>query len=178
MPRTPYDKLRPRTGTGNVHVVVETPKGSQNKYKLDEKLGLFRLNRILFGGAMFPFDFGFIPGTRGGDGDPLDAIVLVDAPTFTGCVVRARLVGVLLARKEGKENHRIVTLPAVSKTFAHVRDIGDLTVGKLAEIEQFFRAILNVDGTEHELVGWGTREQADRIIQRGELKRPRPNGKR
>ena len=69
MPRSPYDKLRPRTGAGNVHVVVETPKGSQNKFKFDESLGLFRLNRILFGGAAFPFDFGFIPGTRGGDGD-------------------------------------------------------------------------------------------------------------
>lgn len=164
MPKGPFDRLRPMTSQGHLNVVVETPYGSQNKYKYDEKLGIFRLNRVLFSGAVFPFDFGFIAGTRGGDGDPLDAISLVSAPTFPGCVVRSRAIGVLLATKGGKENHRIVTVPLVGKTLASVRDIADLHVGKLGEIEQFFRAILNVDGLEHALLGFGGREEAERII--------------
>jgi len=165
-----WARLPPRTARGYVNVVVETPRGSQNKYKYDEKFGLFRLNRILFAGASFPFDFGFIAGTRGGDGDPLDAILLVDAPTFPGCIVRARPIGVLLAHKDGKPNHRVVLVPIVAKTMAGYRDIGDIPLGKLGEIEQFFRAVLNVDGLEHSLDGFGAREEAERIIVRSVTK--------
>ncbi|MCC6646801.1 MAG: inorganic diphosphatase [Polyangiaceae bacterium] len=166
MPRSPYDKLPARTSAGHFNVVVETPAGSQNKYKYDPKLGVFRLNRVLFSGASFPFDFGFVAGTRGGDGDPLDALVLAPAPMFPGCLVRARVLGVLLAKKAGKENHRVITTPVVAKRLQAVRGIEDLPVGRLAEIEQFFRAILNVDGQEHALLGFGGRDEAEAIITR------------
>lgn len=166
MPRSPYEKLPARTSAGYVNVVVETPAGSQNKYKFDPKLGVFRLNRILFAGASFPFDFGFVSGTLGGDGDPLDAIVIAPAPMFPGCLVRARVLGVLLAKKAGKDNHRVITVPVVAKRFQSVRELADLPVGRLAEIEQFFRAILNVDGQEHALLGFGGRDEAEKIIAR------------
>lgn len=164
MPRSPYEKLPARTSAGYFNVVVETPAGSQNKYKFDPKLGVFRLNRTLFGGAAFPFDFGFVSGTLGGDGDPLDAIVIAPAPMFPGCLVRARVLGVLLAKKTGKENHRIITVPVVAKPYLSVRELSDLPVGRLGEIEQFFRAILNVDGHEHALLGFGGRDEAESII--------------
>lgn len=163
---SPWERLAPTTPSGHVNVVVETPRGSQNKYKYDEKLGLFRLNRVLFSGAAFPFDFGFVPGTRGGDGDPLDAIVLTDHPTFPGCLVRVRPVGVLLASKDGRENHRIITVPVLAKPLATWRDVGDVPVGRLGELEQFFRAVLNVDGYEHALHGFAGRSRADDILVR------------
>ena len=162
------------TPSGHVNVVVETPRGSQHKYKYDEALGLFRLNRVLFAGASFPFDFGFVPGTRGGDGDPLDAIVLIDQPTFPGCLVRVRPLGVLLASKEGRDNHRIITVPVLSKPFATWRDVGDLPVGRLAEVEQFFRAVLNVDGYEHALHGFAGRARADAILKRAARRAGQP----
>lgn len=173
-PRSPYERLPSRTSAGYVNVVVETPAGSQNKYKFDPKLGVFRLNRTLFSGAAFPFDFGFVSGTLGGDGDPLDAIVIAPAPMFPGCLVRARVLGVLLAKKSGKDNHRIITVPVVAKPFTSVRDLNDLPVGRLGEIEQFFRAILNVDGQEHALLGFGGRDEAEAIIAKCSLKPGKP----
>lgn len=170
MPRSPYEKLPARSAAGYVNVVVETPAGSQNKYKFDPKLGVFRLNRTLFSGAAFPFDFGFVSGTLGGDGDPLDAIVIAPAPMFPGCLVRARVLGVLLAKKTGKDNHRIITVPVVAKPFLSVRELSDLPVGRLGEIEQFFRAILNVDGNEHALLGFGGRDEAEAIIAKASLR--------
>lgn len=164
---TPWDKLEARPGAGLINVVVETPRGSRNKYKYDTQLGLFRLNRVLFAGASFPFDFGYIPATRAGDGDPLDVLVLMDAPAFTGCLIHARPIGVLRATKNGKENHRLIAVSTEDKTWAAHRDLSDLPRKLLKEIEQFFSWILDVEGTEHKLLGWRGVAEAERIIQRG-----------
>src|SRR4051812_22835109 len=83
--------------TGRLQVVVDTPKGSRNKYKYDPERGVWRLGKALPLGAAFPFDFGFIPSTKGEDGDPIDALVIMDEPAFPGCVVSARLIGVIEA---------------------------------------------------------------------------------
>ncbi len=164
---TPWDKLAARPGPGLVNVVVETPRGSRNKYKYDTELGLFRLNRVLFAGATFPFDFGYIPATRAGDGDPLDVLVLMDAPAFTGCLIYARPIGVLRATKNGKENHRLVAVSTDDKTWATHRDLSDLPRKLLKEVEQFFSWILDVEATRHQLLGWRGVGEAERIIQRG-----------
>ncbi|MFO0561107.1 MAG: inorganic diphosphatase [Polyangiales bacterium] len=164
---TPWDKLEARPGPGLINVVVETPRGSRNKYKYDTQLGLFRLNRVLFAGASFPFDFGYIPATHAGDGDPLDVLVLMDAPAFTGCLIYARPIGVLRATKNGKENHRLIAVSTEDKTWAAHRDLSDLPRKLLKEIEQFFSWILDVEGTEHKLLGWRGVAEAERIIQRG-----------
>jgi inorganic pyrophosphatase len=166
MPKTPFDRLVPRPATNIIHVVVETPRGSRNKYKYDEKLGLFRLNRVLFAGASFPYDFGYVPGTLGGDGDPLDVLLLMDDPAFPGCVVRARPIGVLRAMKEGNENHRIIAVSSDAKTWANHRDLSDLPRRMLREVEQFFHSIQNVDGREHALNGWRGVAEAERVIDR------------
>jgi inorganic pyrophosphatase len=81
--------------TGALNVVVETPKGRRNKFKFDERLELFTLTKVLPSGAVFPFDFGYVPATKGEDGDPLDVLLLMDEPVFVGCLVAARLVGVI-----------------------------------------------------------------------------------
>jgi inorganic pyrophosphatase len=145
-----------------INVVVETPRGSRNKYKYDEKLGLFRLNRVLFVGASYPFDFGYVPGTRGGDADPLDVLLLMDEPAFPGCLVRARAIGVLRAKKLGRENHRIIAVSNDAKTWANYRDLSDLPRPLLSEIEQFFQSIHN---EEHNLLGFRGVAEAERVIE-------------
>src|SRR5262249_26353611 len=98
--------------TGLVHVIVDTPKGSRNKFKYDEALGLFRLGKVLPLGSSFPYDFGFIPATRAEDGDPVDILVFADEPTFCGCLVTVRLLGVIEAEQTEKgqtvRNDRLV----------------------------------------------------------------------
>src|SRR5436305_10642632 len=100
IPETPFDKLSAEgTTDGLVQVVIETPRGSRNKYKYDEERHLFRLNNVLPAGSSFPYDFGYIPGTKADDGDPLDVLVLMDQPAFTGCLIEARIIGVLEAEQ-------------------------------------------------------------------------------
>lgn len=162
--KTPFDRLSATSTRGSIHVVVESPTGSRNKYKYDPKLGLFRLNRVLPYEASFPFDYGFAPGTRSGDDDPLDVVLLSDAPTFPGCVVRARPVGVLRARKEGVVNDRLLAVPLVSRLYHDVHDLGDLSPGVLVSIDRFFRTILNIEGGEHQLGGFQNAAKAAQIV--------------
>src|SRR4030088_3128428 len=111
--RTPsFEKLSAYDGDDLI-VIIETPKGSQKKYAFEPRFGAFMLKGVLPVGAIFPFDFGFVPSTLGGDGDPLDVLVLLDEPTFAGCLVPARLVGVITARQQERdgpveENDRLI----------------------------------------------------------------------
>src|SRR5919199_5701638 len=91
---SPYARLSAFQGDSNVlNVIVDTPKGSRNKYKYDEELGIFRLSGVMPAGAVFPYDFGYVPSTLGEDGDPIDVLVLMDEPAFVGCLVPSRLIG-------------------------------------------------------------------------------------
>ena len=124
-------------------VVIETPKGSHNKYKYDDELGLFTFSGVLPEGMSFPYDFGFLPGTLGEDGDPLDVLLLMDSPAFCGCVVPSRLVGVIEAlqtERDGKteRNDRLVAIPVDCRVYGDCRTLRDLNKDRLHEIEQFF----------------------------------------
>jgi inorganic pyrophosphatase len=137
-------------GTVAVNVVVETPQGSCNKFEFDPGSGMFRLATAMPVGVTFPFEFGFIPSTLGEDGDPLDVLILIDAPTFVGCLVEARLVGVLEIRqtKKGKElrNDRIIAVAQASRRHATVRSLRDLSTELLEEIEHFFASYNQMKG--------------------------------
>src|SRR5262245_61465381 len=100
MAKAKASKVESRSDPGSVRVIIDTPKGSHNKYKFDEDERLFRLDRVLPAGMVFPFDFGYVPGTRGEDGDPLDVMVLMDEAAFVGCLVEARLIGVIEAEQK------------------------------------------------------------------------------
>ena len=130
--------------SSRVNVVIDTPRGSRNKYKYDESLGIFRLSRILPAGMQFPFDFGSIPRTAADDGDALDVLVLMDAPTFPGCLVEVRLLGVVRAKqKEGRKwirNDRLIAVAETPVNAPTVRTMGDVDGDRLREIEQFFVA--------------------------------------
>ena len=134
--------MAPRSASTSVHVIVDTPRGSRNKFKFDMQLQKFRLTKVLPAGMSFPFDFGYIPETAGEDGDPLDVLLLMDAPAFAGCVVECRLVGLLEAEQsEGDEtirNDRLVGVAIEARDYGHIQALSDLNPNLLEEIERFF----------------------------------------
>src|SRR5919201_49739 len=121
-----------------VTVVVEIPKGSRNKYELDAATGHIVLDRMLFTSVQYPAEYGFIEGTVGGDGDPLDALVFVGEPTFPGCRVRARPIGLFRMRDEKGPDEKILCVPLRDPLWSTVQDVDDLQGGLLREIEHFF----------------------------------------
>jgi len=133
-----FDKKKPEV----VNAVIETPSGSRNKFKFDEDLGFFSLSGVLPEGMVFPHAFGFVPRTRAADGDPEDVLVIMDEPTFTGCVVASRLIGVMEAEQteDGKteRNDRLIAVAAHSREYSDVTGLDDLNENMLKEIEQFF----------------------------------------
>jgi inorganic pyrophosphatase len=155
-----------------LNVIIETPKGSRNKYNYDEELRLFKLGGVLTSGAVFPFDFGFVPSTTGGDGDPLDVLVLMDEPAFAGCLVRARLVGVIEAEQterdgETTRNDRLIAVAAESRLHANVRTLRDLGSGLPEEIEHFFVSYNQAKGKEFKPLGHFGPERALKLVEEG-----------
>ncbi len=136
-----------------VHVVVETPRGSRNKLAFDPELGAFKLKGVLPEGHSFPYDFGFVPSTKADDGDPLDVLLLLDAPAFPGVVVDARLLGALEIEQHDKDgptqrNDRLVAVATNSREHQHLRSISDLSAELLHEIEHFFESYNEAKGGE------------------------------
>ena len=145
--------LGPRAAEdGLVHVIVETPAGSRNKFKFDEERGVFLLHKMLPIGAAFPFDFGFIPGTRAEDGDPLDVMVLGEEPTFTGCLLTVRILGTIEATQKERDevirNDRLIGTVETAKIRPTARSIDDLPAKVLDQIEHFFVAYNRFEGRE------------------------------
>ena len=131
-------------------VVVETPKGSPEKYKYDPVTGLFKLKKILPLGMVFPYPFGFIPGTHGKDGDPLDAMLISEFNAFTGAQIECRLVGALLAKQTSKgktmRNDRFFFVPEASIIYQHVRSMNDLPAAHNRQLKEFFIQYNKIEG--------------------------------
>lgn len=138
--------------TQRVHVVVETPKGGRNKLAFDPDMLAFKLKGVLPEGHSFPFDFGFVPSTKAEDGDPLDVLLLLDAPTFSGCVVEVRLIGAIELEQQEKDgrtvrNDRLLAVAAESRQHKDIHTLADLPGGNLLhEIEHFFISYNQVKG--------------------------------
>jgi len=137
-------------------VIIETPRNSRNKYKFNEKTGRMKLSKVMPEGMMFPYDFGFIPGTHADDGDPLDVLVLSDEPMFPGCEVECRLLGVIKAeqkeRGEKTRNDRIVAVAEGSVLYASVNELSDLEPAVLKQIEEFFTNYQKVRNIEFKVL--------------------------
>ena len=135
-----------------VYVVVDTPRGSRNKFKFDAELGAFTLAHILPLGAQFPYDFGSVPQTLAEDGDPIDVMVLADEPFFVGCVVDVLLIGIIEAEQTAdgktKRNDRLLGVPVTSVNAPCMADISDIAVETLDQIELFFSAYNRAHGRE------------------------------
>jgi inorganic pyrophosphatase len=138
-----FEKIPPREPrTRLVNVIIDTPRGSRNKFKFDETLGCFKLSRILPAGHVFPYDFGSIPGTRGEDGDALDVLVVMDEPTFPGCLITTRLIGVIVSCQTEKDrtisNDRFIGVPQTLVNKPTIQELSDLGTAQLDQIEHFF----------------------------------------
>lgn len=157
-----------------VHMIVETPQGSRNKFNLNEEFGIFQYSRTLRGGMVWPCDFGFVPQTHADDGDPLDVALFIDAPTFPGCLVRVRLLGVIGFVKNGEENDRLVACPArsskASSNWDHIDDISEMVPRQIREVEAFLKDYNTFEGHSIQLTGWrdatSAFETVDRAMQK------------
>jgi inorganic pyrophosphatase len=161
--------LRPRhPDSGLIVVVVDTPRGSRNKFKYDEDLGLFWLSKVLPLGAAFPYDFGFIPSTRGGDGDPLDVLVLMDESAFAGCLVTVRLLGGIEARQTEKgktvRNDRLIATVETHYNRPDMYTLEDVGEARLDEIEHFFISYNQAEGRQFKPVRRYGPEVAERTV--------------
>src|SRR3712207_4207727 len=157
---------------GDLNVVIETPKGSHNKYAYDEEFGTFRFKAVMPEGNLFPHDFGFVPSTLGGDGDPLDVLVLLDVSLPVGCLLSARPLGVIEAEqreRNGKteRNDRLLAVATKARTHAHVHRLEDLRPGLLDEIEAFFGHYNALSGRSFTPVGRGGPERARELVEAG-----------
>jgi inorganic pyrophosphatase len=128
--------------SAKLSVIIETPKGSRNKLKYDPAKRMYKLSKVMPEGMVFPYDFGFVPGTKAEDGDPLDVLVLTDDPLFPGCLVDCHLVGVIEAEQEVdgemKRNDRLIAVADASLLYSEVKDLGGLSPVVLKQIEAFF----------------------------------------
>ena len=157
--------------TTAVNVVIETPKGHRNKFTYDAERGLFQLGGVLPAGAVFPFDFGFVPATLGGDGDPLDVLVLMEEPAFVGCLVVARLLGVIEAEQTEHDttvrNDRLIAVPVKSLAYREVGALDQLSAGVVDEIEHFFVSYNQAKGKVFTPRGRFGPAQAKRVVEEG-----------
>jgi inorganic pyrophosphatase len=149
----------------DVDIMIEIPKGSRNKYEFDHALGRIRLDRMLFTSTGYPADYGFVPDTLAEDGDPIDALVLLGEPTFPGCLVAARVVGVYWMRDEHGPDAKLLCVPASDPRFGHLRDKDDIPSHQLNEIGHFFDVYKDLEpGKSTEGRGWEGRDAATRAL--------------
>jgi len=139
---------------GVVNILIEITAGSKNKYEYDKDLQAFALDRVLYSSVKYPCDYGFIPNTLADDGDPLDGMVLMDEPTFPGCVIAARPIGLLEMIDGGDRDEKLLCVPDKDPRYADVKSIKDIAPHRLAEIAEFFRSYKNLEKKKVEIGEW------------------------
>lgn len=143
---------RPKPGL--INVLIEIPGGSKNKYEYDKDIQAFALDRVLYSSVQYPYDYGFVPNTLADDGDPLDGMVIIDEPTFPGCIIAARPIGMLEMIDGGDRDEKILCVPDKDPRYKDVRSIKDLPSHRLDEIAEFFRSYKNLEKKVTEIRGW------------------------
>jgi inorganic pyrophosphatase len=142
-------------------VIVEIPQGSRNKYEMDHGLGRIRLDRMLFTSTQYPADYGYVDGTLGRDGEPLDALVLTADPTFPGCAVECRAIGMFCMSDESGPDEKVLCVPAHDPRYAQIQDMDDIPEFDRLEITHFFEVYKDLEpGKSVEGSHWEGREQA------------------
>jgi len=167
--------LAPTDGDNKIQVIIETPKGSRNKYAFDTEQRVFALKKVLPAGMAFPYDFGFVPSTKAEDGDPTDVLVLMDEPAFPGCLLKCRLIGIIEGqqgkKKTGNRNDRIIAIEEANHSYAHVRHVKELGKKFLKELEEFFVNYHDLQGQKYRILDVKGPSEARRRIEDGEMKR-------
>jgi inorganic pyrophosphatase len=147
-----------------VPVVVEIPKGSRNKYEMDHDSGRIRLDRMLFSPVHYPTDYGFVPDTLAEDGDPLDAMVLLGEPTFPGCLIETRIVGVLRMSDDQGRDEKLLVVPLTDPLWNHIHSLDQVAPHLLREIEHFFTVYKQLEDKTVEVDGWENAEAGRRVL--------------
>jgi inorganic pyrophosphatase len=151
-----------------LNVVIETPRGSRNKFSFDPERAAFRLKSVLPAGASFPYDFGFLPDTMAADGDPLDVLVLMDESAFPGCIVPARLIGVIEAKQtergKSRRNDRLVAVATDAHDYQDIHTLRDVNANLLKELEHFFISYNEMRGKQFKLIGTRGPKHAKKLI--------------
>jgi inorganic pyrophosphatase len=147
-------------------VTIEIPKGQRNKYEVDHETGRIRLDRMLFTSTRYPHDYGFVEGTLGEDGDPLDALVLLEEPTFPGCLIRCRAIGMFHMRDEKGGDDKVLCIPAGDVRKDHIQDLTDVSEFDLLEVQHFFEVYKDLEpGKSVEGAHWTDRAGAEAEIE-------------
>jgi inorganic pyrophosphatase len=154
-----------------LRVVIETPKGSRNKFAFNADDHIFELKRVLPAGMAFPYDFGFVPSTEADDGDPVDVLVLMDEPAFPGCLLQCRPIGVIQGdqgdKKKKVRNDRIIAVEKDAHSWADIKTIGDLGRQFVRELEEFFVDYHKLSGEKYRVLGLKGRQQARKLVKSG-----------
>lgn len=138
-----------------INAVIEIPRGSRNKYEYDERYNIFQLDRVLASPMHYPTAYGFVPSTLFSDGDPVDIMVLIEEPTFVGCLIEVRPLGVMRMVDGGKQDDKIIAVPVADHHFSHYVTLENMKPHTLEEIKYFYSTYKNLEGLETEFDGWG-----------------------
>jgi inorganic pyrophosphatase len=152
-----------------INIFIENPKGTSNKYELDKESGRIMLDRALYSSVFWPFEYGFIENTLSEDGDPLDAVVLVNEPTFPGCVIPSKIIGMLNMEDESGIDYKIIAVPddKIDPRFKHINSIDDLTEHQRKEIQEFFEIYKRLEPNKWvKVTGFESKETAEKIIEK------------
>jgi inorganic pyrophosphatase len=155
-----YMMIPPGTGEESVaNVIVEIPKGRRTKFEVDKVTGLIKMDRYLYSSTMYPGDYGFIPQTLAEDGDPSDILVMVNEPTFSGCLIEARVVGLFKMRDKGHNDFKLLAVPNKDPLFNDIKALADVPHHFLREVEHFFSTYKVLEGVTIEPLGWASAQE-------------------
>lgn len=159
-------RIPPQPSSGLLNVLIEIPAGSKNKYEFDKDMNAFALDRVLYSSVQYPYDYGFIPNTLADDGDPLDGMVLIDQPTFPGCVIEARPIGMLEMIDGGDRDEKLLCVPAKDPRYTHINSLENIAPHRLDEIAEFFRSYKNLEKKVTEILGWKQGNDVTTLIEK------------
>ncbi len=148
------------------NAVIEIAKGSRNKYEYDKETGLFQLDRVLYSPFFYPFEYGFVPQSLYDDGDPMDVMVLMNEPTFPGCIIEVRPIAVFEMTDKGDRDDKILAVPTQDPFFADYKDIGNVSAHYLKEVQHFFEAYKHLEGKKVDPIGWKGAADAKKALVR------------
>jgi inorganic pyrophosphatase len=152
--------IPPGTGEPSVaNMIVEIPKGRRTKFEVDKATGLIKMDRYLYSSTMYPGDYGFVPQTLAEDGDPSDILVMVNEPTFSGCLIEARVVGIFKMKDKGANDFKLLAVPNKDPLFANIKTLEDVPSHFLREVEHFFSTYKQLEGVTIEPLGWASHEE-------------------
>lgn len=161
-----YMSISPGTDIPTVvNTIVEIPQGSRSKFELDKETGLFKLDRYLFSSLVYPGDYGFVPQTLAEDNDPLDVLVMVNEPTFTGCLIETRVVGLFLMKDRDANDFKVLGVPNSDPLYNEYQDLDDVPPHFLKEVEHFFATYKELEGVKTETLGWRPAKDAIAEVQ-------------